>query len=164
MKKLLTILFLFFICKASFGQYPFIQNLANDSAVVSVGKTYNGAIKGRLINMSAPDTAALNLLRIAYYDGAQAYTTNDNNLWIRFSNKWNLIALNGGGGPADTLYWRLGGNNLSLASIDYPFGTNSNDDLNIITNATLRMSIPSTGIAFSDDTTDNKILTINPTT
>jgi len=163
MKKLLLIFLLFFAAK-SFAQYPAIQNLGNDSTLIRIGATYNGGIKGGLINMTVADTTAANLLRIKAYPGAMIFTTNDGNAWIRNLTATGWILFGGGTSPSGS-FWRVGGNEfpITIATRDIGTGSFYGGAVGIMTNGIVRAIIPNIGFTLSNDTTNTKVFTYNPT-
>jgi len=163
MKKLLLIFSLLFAAK-SFAQYPLVQGLGNDSTLIKVGQNYKGGIKGGLINMSVADTTAANLLRIKAYPGAQIYT-DDGSVWIRNITATGWILMGGGSSPSGS-FWRVGGNEfpITIATRDIGTGSFYGGALGIMTNGIVRAIVPNIGFTLSNDTTNTKIFTINPTT
>lgn len=80
-----------------FAQYPATQTLGSDSTLIKS----KGALQGRLINWSYPDTASANRERISHYPGAQItvgdlvyFRNSDATRWILLGS--NSTALNNG--------------------------------------------------------------------
>jgi len=163
MKKLLLIFLLFFAAK-SFAQYPAIQNLGNDSTLIRVGQNYKGGIKGGLINMSVADTTAANLLRIKAYPGAQIYT-DDGSVWIRNITATGWVLMGGGSVSPSGRFWAIGGNLFPVTAPTRDIGTLApyGGAVGFITNSVTRAIIPDAGFTLSNDTTNTKVFTWNPT-
>lgn len=106
MKKILLLLSLLVAFFVSNAQYPVVQFLGRDSALVDS----RGGLKARLINYAFTDTTEANTQRVNKYPGALIYTTlGGDNLWLRNSSAtaWGLIGSGGGSvdlsGIRDTL-------------------------------------------------------------
>ena len=163
MKKLLLIFLLFFAAK-SFAQYPLVQGLGNDSTLIRVGQNYKGGIKGGLINMTVTDTAAANLLRIKAYPGSQIFTTNDGLAWMRNSTATGWFLLGGGTSPSGS-FWKIGGNLFPVTVPSRNIGTLApyGGAIGLMTNSVVHAIVPDAGFTLSNDTTNTKVFTWNPT-
>lgn len=161
MKKIFLIAFIF-LCFKSFGQYPVTQNLGNGSTLVQVPA--NGGFRALLINRTFTDTTAANLTNIKYYPFAQIGTTADSSIWFRDKNAAMWIKLAGSSGGASGTFWNLTGNYLTVTPINYGVGTISADNLPLKTSDVQRVILPSTGLAYLNDTLNTKVMTFNPTT
>lgn len=165
MKKILLSLFVLFLGIVSYGQYPLIQNLASDSTLIRLGPSYNGGIKGGLINMTVTDTSAANLLRIRQYPGSQIYTTNDGYFWIRNKQATGWIQLGGGSLPSGS-FWRIGGNGFPVGISPYPtLGTLApwGGSVGFMTSSVVNLVLPDGGILRSASSF-NKCLTFDTVT
>src|SRR6185312_11177839 len=69
-----------------FAQYPATQTLGSDSTLIKS----KGALQGRLINWSYPDTASANRERISHYPHAQIVVGNDIYLRDKTATRWIL--------------------------------------------------------------------------
>lgn len=80
MKKIFLFI-LIIISINGLAQYPITQSMASANTRLQV----NGAVDARkgLINGVYVDTSAANSDQIDFYDGAQIWTTSDNNIWLR---------------------------------------------------------------------------------
>jgi lysophospholipase L1-like esterase len=96
MKKILLLLSLLVAFFVSNAQYPVVQFLGRDSALVDS----RGGLKARLINYAFTDTTEANTQRINQYPGAMIYTTTGDKLWLRNSiaSLWVEVGTGGGGG------------------------------------------------------------------
>lgn len=160
MKKILSILPLLIFSLVSKSQYPVTQNLGSSSTLVQVPA--NGGFIANLINRTFVDTNAANSTNIKYYTGAQVYCSSDSSLYWRYNGAW--IKMAGASGGATGSFWNLTGNYMNTIPSGFGIGTNSADNLPLRTNATTRAYIPAAGFVRSNDTTSNKIFTLNPST
>jgi len=97
MKKVLLLLSFLVAFFVSNAQYPVVQFLGRDSALVDS----RGGFKARLINYPFTDTTQANTQRISQYPGAFIYTTSGGDkLWLRNSTAtgWDRIGTASGGG------------------------------------------------------------------
>jgi len=97
MKKVLLLLSFLVAFFVSNAQYPVIQWIGRDSALVDS----RGGFKARLINYPFTDTTQANTQRISQYAGALIYTTSGGDkLWLRNSTAtaWDRIGTSSGGG------------------------------------------------------------------
>ena len=165
MKKLFGILISLCLITAAKAQYPQIQNIGSDSTLIRIGATYNGAIKGGLINMTVADTTAANLLRIKSYPGAMIFTTSDGLAYIRNNTATGWILLGGGSSPTGR-FWAVGGNLFPVTIATRDIGTLApwGGAIGLMTNSVVHAIVPDAGFTLSNDTTSTKIFTINPTT
>lgn len=109
MKKILLLLSLLVAFFVSNAQYPVVQFLGRDSALVDS----RGGLKARLINYAFTDTTEANTQRISQYPGAMIYTTSGGDkLWLRSSDAtlWTRVGSGSGGG---------GNGIVSLGTSDY---------------------------------------------
>lgn len=155
MKKIFTLILVTLFCKAGFGQWPIVQGLGSDSTLIRVGQTYSGGLKGLLINRPFTDTTQANTFRIKAYEGAMIFCSSDTSIWIRGTGatKWIKQFGNTSGAGGDTLVWKLSGNTVGSRVATPSLGTLDGNDLNIITDGTLRLSVPSGGIVFNNAAT-----------
>jgi len=97
MKKVLLLLSFLVAFFVSNAQYPVVQFLGRDSALVDS----RGGLKARLINYAFTDTTQANTQRISQYPGAFIYTTSGGDkLWLRSSDAtlWTRVGTTSGGG------------------------------------------------------------------
>ena len=97
MKKILLLLSFLVAFFVSNAQYPVVQFLGRDSALVDS----RGGLKARLINYAFTDTTEANTQRISQYPGAMIYTTSGGDkLWLRSSDAtlWTRVGTTSGGG------------------------------------------------------------------
>lgn len=163
MKRILIFVLVLFCAINSKAQgFPLTQNLGSSSTLVQVPA--NGGLMAGLINRSFLDTTAANLTYLKAYAGAQILTTSDTSLWFRNqgANMWVKYASAAGGASGG--YWALTGNYLSSFPATLGVGTNSTDNLPFKTNNTRRIILPSTGLGYKNDTTNNKVMTWNSST
>jgi len=101
MKKVLLLLSFLVAFFVSNAQYPVVQFLGRDSALVDS----RGGMKARLVLYSYTDTASANLERISQYAGAIVYVNTTNSLWLRNATAtgWSRIAAGGGGNGVSSL-------------------------------------------------------------
>ena len=147
MKKIFVFLLLMVVSFALKAQYPIQQNLGGDSTIIYI----KGAARtvGGFINGTYTDTAAANLTRIRQYQAAQIFTTNDSAIWFRMpgATKWVRIMPATPPSPnVDTSYWSLSGNYVADRVATPRLGTTTGHELNIITNDSIRLTIPVYGI------------------
>ncbi len=102
-------------------------------------------------NMFVPrynDTTAANLQKGIDSCGAMIFTYDYNGYWFRACNPKRWLQIIPSGNPTkDTLYWKIGGNNLSTLASDRPhLGSTDSSEVNFITNNQIRIVIPPNGI------------------
>jgi len=102
-------------------------------------------------NMFVPrynDTTAANLQKGIDSCGAMIFTYDYNGYWFRACNPKRWLQIIPSGNPTkDTLYWKIGGNNLSALASDRPhLGSTDSSEVNFITNNQIRIAIPPNGI------------------
>lgn len=147
MKKLLVFLFLLVLNFTLKAQYPVTQYLGGDSTLIYI----KGAARtvGGFINGIYTDTTAANLTRIRQYQAAQIFTTNDSAIWFRMpgATKWvRFMPATPPSPNVDTSYWSLSGNYVADRVATPRLGTTTGHELNIITNDSIRLTIPVYGI------------------
>jgi len=147
MKKLLIVFFLLVMNFAVRAQYPIQQNLGSDSTVIYI----KGAARtvGGFINGVYTDTAAANQTRIRQYQAAQIFTLNDSAIWFRMpgATKWvRFMPATPPSPNVDTSYWSLSGNYVADRVATPKLGTTTGHEFNIITNDSIRLTIPVYGI------------------
>lgn len=145
------------------AQYPIQQNLGGDSTIIYI----KGAARtvGGFINGTYTDTAAANLTRIRQYEAAQIFTTNDSAMWFRMpgATKWvRFMPATPPSPNVDTSYWSLSGNYVADRVATPKLGTTTGHELNIITNDSIRLTIPVYGIKRVTGN-ENKYLVIDTT-
>lgn len=165
MKKIFIVIFALVLCKMSNAQYPISQSLGSDKTMVSA----KGGLTGTqtFVIPSYADTTAANVgLYTKFYAGSTIFCTSDTSLYVRnktaFGTYWFRIA--GAGGGATGSNWAIGGNFFVVTPVNPWIGTNSPDNFQIATDATVRAIVPAAGFVLSSDTTATKILSWNPTT
>lgn len=169
MKKLLYLFFLLILNFTLKAQYPITQNLGSDSTLIRIGPTYNGAIKGGLINMAFNDTTDANLSRISFYTGAQIWTNGDSSLWVRkksiYGSYWFKVS-GSGAGPSGSGWQVSATGQMFPVTVPYRgLGTDATygGAVGLVTNGVARAIVPNGGFVLDNDTT-NKIFTWNPST
>lgn len=170
MKKLLYLFFLLILNFTLKAQYPITQNLGSDSTLIRIGPTYNGAIKGGLINMAFNDTTDANLSRISFYTGAQIWTNGDSSLWVRkksiYGSYWFKVS-GSGAGPSGSGWQVSATGQMFPVTVPYRgLGTDATygGAVGLVTNGVARAIVPNGGFVLDNDTTSNKIFTWNPST
>lgn len=147
MKKIFVFLLLMVVSFSLKAQYPIQQNLGSDSTIIYI----KGAARtvGGFVNGTYTDTTAANLTRIRQYQAAQIFTTNDSAMWFRMpgATKWvRFMPATPPSPNVDTSYWSLSGNYVADRVATPKLGTTTGHELNIITNDTIRLTIPVYGI------------------
>ena len=142
MKKILLILLVCFSYVAGSSQ-AIIQR--GTSAVTVQDDRWKARLNAFL--PAYTDTSAANLQKGIDSCGAIIFTYNYG-LWYRACSPKRWVQVIPGSSPtSDSLYWRIGGNNLSALSSDRPhMGSTDSSDVNFITNNQIRITIPSNGI------------------
>ncbi len=168
MKKLLlsiSILICAFGLKAQYVPYPITQNLGNTTSTLVQTNTLK-ANQGIILGAFTDTTAANALPYLAYYTAAMIWSNSDSSIYVRFkgsTTQYWVKATSAAGGPGSG-GWQVGGNFFPVAYPNMGLGTRSPDALQIITDNTLRASVPADGFAYVNDTTANKVMVWNPTT
>lgn len=148
MKKILLILLVCFSYVAGSSQ-AIIQR--GTSAVTVQDDRWKGRLNAFL--PAYTDTTAANLQKGIDSCGAIIFTYNYG-LWYRACSPKRWVQVIPGSSPtSDSLYWRIGGNNLSALASDRPhMGSTDSSDVNFITNNQIRITIPSNGIVRNGST------------
>ena len=163
MRKLIFFVLAVFFAANVFGQYTQNQTMGTANTLVSVPA--NGGLRAALINRTFTDTTAANSHPIKTYPFAQIATTGDGNMWVRNYLATGWVLLGGGTSPSGS-FWRVGGNEFPITLPTRDIGTGSfyGGAVGLMTNGIVRAIIPNGGFTLSNDTTSNKIFTINPST
>jgi len=161
-KSTLFVLAIFFAANV-FGQYSQNQTMATANTLVSVPA--NGGLRAALINRTFTDTTAANSHPISTYPFAQIGTTGDGNMWVRNYLATGWVLLGGGTSPSGS-FWRIGGNMFPVSAPTRDIGTDATygGAVGLMTNGVVRAIVPNGGFLLDNDTTSNKIFTINPST
>jgi len=142
MKKILLILLVCFSYVAGTSQ-AIIQR--GTSAVTVQDDRWKGRLNAFL--PAYTDTTAANLQKGIDSCGAIIFTYNYG-LWYRACSPKRWVQVIPGSSPtSDSLYWRIGGNDLSLLASDQPhLGSTDSSAINFITNSQIRATIAAGGI------------------
>jgi len=161
-KSTLFVLAIFFAANV-FGQYSQNQTMGTANTLVSVPA--NGGLRAALINRTFTDTTAANSHPISTYPFAQIGTTGDGNMWVRNYLATGWVLLGGGTSPSGS-FWRIGGNMFPVSAPTRDIGTDATygGAVGLMTNGVVRAIVPNGGVLLSNDTSSNKIFTINPST
>ena len=144
--KRLVILLLVIICGINGYCQPPIQR---STSAVTVVDSRNFS----QLNYRPPvydDTTQANLAVNIGLDsvGCLIYTRDYNGYWFRAASpkRW-LQVIPGGSSTSDSIYWKIGGNDLSLLASDQPhLGSTDSSAINFITNSQIRATIAAGGI------------------
>ena len=148
MKKI-SILIPFFILYSIFS---FSQSITNRSSSVVTVQDSRLMAQYNLFFPRYTDTTAANIQKGIDSCGATIYTYSTNSLWYRQCNPKKWVQIVATGNVGDTVYWKLGGNNLLSGGID-ALGSIDYSDMSFITNNNKRLILLKDGISNNNNNT-----------
>lgn len=163
MKKILTILALFFTLKGA-SQFP-VNSTAGTPTTTVLTRGVAAADSASRLMAHYADTTAINRGRLDEVPGATVRTT-DGKIWVRDTTASFWILMGGGSSPGG-LFWLVGVNEfptVPASGISIGTGAANGGSFTIKTSGVARAVFPTGGPAVTTDTSANKILTLNTST